>query len=370
MSTTANQYQPDYAVPPGWVVADRLEAQRISQAEFARRCGRSPKLISQIISGEAPVEPDTALQFERVLGVNASIWLGIESDYRLHRQREKETANVLATKEWVAKFPVKELVNRGVITDARDTEEKLHAVLSFFGVGSMEAWESRQLQVAYRHSPSFKSDSAALATWLRLGEIAADQQDCARYNESRFKRALGSIRGLTATQSSKSLVEAQRLCQEAGVALTIVKPLSKMALSGASRWLRPDKAAIHLTARYMRDDQLWFSLFHEAGHLLLHSKRRTFIDERGAHSSPDEAEADRWAADFLVQKQDWLQFIEADRFDAYSVQGFARQQGIAPGIVVGRLQHEERVRWNSLNDLKGRLSWENVPPIDTPAPAA
>ena len=78
-----HEYRPDYAVPPGWVLEERLEVQGISQAEFARRCGRSPKLISEIISGKASLEPATALQFERVLGVDANVWLGIEAAYRL-----------------------------------------------------------------------------------------------------------------------------------------------------------------------------------------------------------------------------------------------------------------------------------------------
>ena len=70
---------------------ERLDAQRMSLAEVARRCGRSAKSISDIIAGTAPVEPRIALQFEEVLGVDASVWLGIESDYRLHLEREAET---------------------------------------------------------------------------------------------------------------------------------------------------------------------------------------------------------------------------------------------------------------------------------------
>ena len=81
MTTTDYTYSPDYAVPPGWVLEDRLAAHNISYAEFARRCGRSPKLISEIISGKAPIEPRTALQFENTLGVDAGIWLGIEASY-------------------------------------------------------------------------------------------------------------------------------------------------------------------------------------------------------------------------------------------------------------------------------------------------
>ena len=67
MARATNQYRPDYAVPPGWVLEEHLEAHGISHAEFARRCGRSPKLISEVIAGKAPLEPETALQFEKVL---------------------------------------------------------------------------------------------------------------------------------------------------------------------------------------------------------------------------------------------------------------------------------------------------------------
>ena len=85
MATTTTQYEPDYAVPPGWVLKDRLDAQGMTPAELARRCGRSAKLISEIVAGKAPIEPRTALQFEKVLGVDAEIWLGIETDYQLQR---------------------------------------------------------------------------------------------------------------------------------------------------------------------------------------------------------------------------------------------------------------------------------------------
>lgn len=84
MATATYPYEPDHAVPPGWILEEHLEARGLSRAAFARRCGCSLKLIGAIIAGEAPIEPGTALQFEKVLGLDAHIWLGIESSYRLH----------------------------------------------------------------------------------------------------------------------------------------------------------------------------------------------------------------------------------------------------------------------------------------------
>ena len=56
MATATDRYDPDYAVPPGWVLKERLDAHGIKPAELARRCGRSAKLISEIVAGKAPVE--------------------------------------------------------------------------------------------------------------------------------------------------------------------------------------------------------------------------------------------------------------------------------------------------------------------------
>ena len=90
MSTPTNQYEPDYAVPPGWVLRDYLETWGIPQAEFARQCGYSPKFISEIIAGVAPISPETALQFEQVLGLSATILLGIERNFRLQQAQAAE----------------------------------------------------------------------------------------------------------------------------------------------------------------------------------------------------------------------------------------------------------------------------------------
>ena len=79
MITAANQYNPDYAVPPGWVLEEELESKGISRAQFSRICGLSTKSISKIIAGKAPIEPETAMKFDRALGGGQDIWLRMES---------------------------------------------------------------------------------------------------------------------------------------------------------------------------------------------------------------------------------------------------------------------------------------------------
>ena len=58
-------YEPNYTVVPGEIVSEHMEFLGMNQAELARRSGRSAKLINKIVNGKAPMEPETALQFEK-----------------------------------------------------------------------------------------------------------------------------------------------------------------------------------------------------------------------------------------------------------------------------------------------------------------
>jgi HTH-type transcriptional regulator / antitoxin HigA len=83
MKTKQYKYEPDYSVSPGEVLEVTLEARNIKKEDLAQRCGLSPQTVSLIISGEAPVSPETSLCFQRVLGVSANIWNNLEANYRL-----------------------------------------------------------------------------------------------------------------------------------------------------------------------------------------------------------------------------------------------------------------------------------------------
>ena len=83
------------------------------------------------------------------------------------------------------------------------------------------------------------------------------------------------------------------------------------------------------------------------------------IDGLGA--DPDtaemEGEADRFARDFLIAPEDWADFCDEGDFAPGNIREFAQSVGIAPGIVVGRLQHEKLIGWNQLNPLRQRYQW-------------
>ncbi len=354
MAVTRSQYNPDYAVSPGAVLKERLEVLDISQAEFARRCGRSAKLISEIISGKAPLEPETVLQFEKVLGVDASIWSGIETNYQIHRARKLDAENAAAHLEWAKSFPVRELIKRKYIQRPDSEADTVLKLLQFFGVGSVDAWHIRynSANVSWFRSASSTSNEAVLTTWLRLGELEAELQDCKDYNQGHFIKSMEEIRKLTREPIDKALQQASLLCNQAGVALALIHPFPNTVLSGAAWWYSPRKAVIQLNALHKSDDHLWLSFFHEAAHIILHSKRRVFVDETKGELSQLEFEANDWALRSLVSKSLWQKFLAEHPKHADAIKKFAEIQGIAPGIVVGMMQREGNLPRSRLNQLK------------------
>ena len=84
------EFRPDWVSPPGDTVADLLDEQGWSQAEFAERVGYTPKHVNQLIRGKAGITEDTAVRLERVLGSSAQFWLSREAQYREALARAKE----------------------------------------------------------------------------------------------------------------------------------------------------------------------------------------------------------------------------------------------------------------------------------------
>ncbi len=84
VNTLLNKYSPDYVVHPGERLEETREARGMKKLDFVQRCGISDKTLSQIISGKAHVTPETAILFERILGVSAAVWNNLQFNYHLH----------------------------------------------------------------------------------------------------------------------------------------------------------------------------------------------------------------------------------------------------------------------------------------------
>lgn len=359
MNTT---FEPNFAVPPGETLAETLETLGMTQAELAERMGRPLKTINEIVAGKAAITSDTALQLEKVLGVPASFWTNHERIYRDTLARRRETDELEQQLGWLKTMPIKELARARWIMPADEPVAQLRIVLGYFGVAGVDEWRAlwESPDAAFRQSAAFAANRPATAAWLRKGELDAQKIECAPYDEAVFTEALQEVRGITGKEPEKFLPTLQERCARSGVAVVIVPPLPGVRAYGATRWLHSTKALIQLSLRGKTDDHLWFTFFHEAGHVLKHGKRAVFVedgDPKAAARDPREAEADAFAGDLLIPPAEYQRFCTNGDFSLAAIRRFATRIGIAPGIVAGRLQHEKKLPFSRGNPLKRRLGF-------------
>ena len=82
-------FTPDYIVCPGEILAEHIEENSLYKKDFAELCGVSAKTMSQIINGKARITVRLAIRFEEILGVDAQLWMNLETRYRIELERKK-----------------------------------------------------------------------------------------------------------------------------------------------------------------------------------------------------------------------------------------------------------------------------------------
>ncbi|MGO9483516.1 MAG: HigA family addiction module antitoxin [Rhodomicrobium sp.] len=348
----------NWATHPGEHLEEYLDARGLTQAQLARIAGLTPKLISEIINKKNPVSPETAIALERVLGLKAYIWTGLQANWDLFQARQRAGQTATTHEAWLSRFPIKELKTRGVLPNTQDIGVQLDRLLHFLGVGRPEAYEAKLagLAVQHRQSKSYTSSPDHVVTWLMLGEQKAQAIDLPPFDGGKFDAAVRRIRCLTREEPHVFEPKMKALCQDAGVALVFEKPISKTRLFGSARWLDGEHAIIQMSLRMKSNDHFWWTFFHECGHIALH-RGRNFADDQQAVGDGIEAEADIWAERILYGDDGLKRILAKPPRSRDAICRLAGEVELHPGIIVGMLQHHKAIPHGYLNGLKVKFDW-------------
>lgn len=356
-------YEPREVSPPGATLRDLMDERDWKQRELAHRLGRPVQAVNEILAGKKEITEDTAIELERVLQVPAQFWLARESQYREYLARRRSADALREFVPWLETFPLKALQDLGVLPAGRLTpgfkQQLVEPLLRFFGVGSPAGWEAHydQMQPQFRRArPRQQTDVAAITAWLRMGELQATRLQTAEYSARKLQDSLQAMRASSLQPAESIGRELVHLCAQAGVALVFVPALPGTHVTGVVRWLG-SRPLIQLSLLGKWNDGFWFSFFHEVGHVLKHPTRSIYLDDASAGEtaeSAEEQEANRFATDVLVPRAQQAR-LDTLELDEPSIDSFAREIGVHPGIVVGQLQHRRRLDYrHALTRLKSR----------------
>src|SRR5436853_6312913 len=125
---------------PGETVGEYLDFYGWSQRDLARRTGLTPRTVSEICNGKAPITPPTALAFEKAFQRPAHLWLNLQRHFDEAEARSREFTKSLEWRAWVQSFPLKEMrqLNFSLPPGRSDAD----TLLNFFGVSSPDSVNS------------------------------------------------------------------------------------------------------------------------------------------------------------------------------------------------------------------------------------
>jgi plasmid maintenance system antidote protein VapI/Zn-dependent peptidase ImmA (M78 family) len=338
-------------------MSDILGEKGLSVGELAELLGHTLERTQDLLQGRATITIRTARALQTALGGSVEFWISRDYQYRA------QAARIHAVdEEWLGELPLGDMIRFGWLQPPPRPSEEVEACLRFFGTPSVAAWrhayDDLDALVAFRTSPTLDSRPAAVAAWIRKGEIECAKIECAPWSATGFTGSLQHIRRLTLEKDPRHFLPVlQEICSACGVAVVIVRAPNGCRASGATRFVSKDRALLLLSFRYLSDDQFWFTFFHEAGHLLLHSPESTFLEGLDTESSAQESEASEFAENVLIPTESKEALLRLGPTDTRTIIRFARRIGISPGIVVGQLQHHGKVRRNHFNGLKRRFQW-------------
>lgn len=360
MSGSESMERPDWVSPPGDTIVSLLEQGELTLEDLAERIGKTKSVTQRLLDGKHTIDVELARRLSDVFGASENFWMAREHDYRASIEAPKQV-RVKSFDDLISTLPFPEMRKFGWIRNVRSREDKIAESMEFFGVSTIAQWQGRYENAfqgaAYRRATAYASCEIATTAWLRQGEIETQADEVAEWSPEQLKRELAGFRRLTWYKSpSLFLPKLKEGLARAGVKFAIVRAPKGCLASGAVRILADDTPHIQLSFRYLSDEQFWFSLFHEVGHLVLHFDKMPILENTELKEEQCEVEANEFASQVIVPMmyQEELLGLAASK---PLVIDFARKIGIAPGLIVGQLQHARIIRFNQLQHLKRRYRW-------------
>ncbi len=346
----------NYEVTPGEYLRAELSIRGISQADLAVRAGVSAKHLNQIVQDVVPLSTDTALRLERALGISANLLTQLDASHQAKKGRSKAESKLSDFHSWFSKFSLALLIDHKIVTAKATLEQQIGELLTFFAVAEPSGYErmySDSLQ-SFRRAQHLNVDPQATSVWLRLAERRAEGLDLATYSKSEFTKLLSVLPGLTLEPFADSFPLLQLRCAQVGVAVVCTPSLTGTRASAAVRWMGPERPVIALTGRGKYEDSVWFSFFHESGHVILHSKRKSLVEfEHTDDTDGAETQANNFAKSTLLRGRTG----ELSTLTTPSeVRAFAADLGIHPGVPGGIRAYEIGNRgFQALSKLRRKL---------------
>jgi HTH-type transcriptional regulator/antitoxin HigA len=330
-------------VHPGEYVKEELDARGWSQRDLAYILGCPEQAITAIIKGKRGITSDMAKALGVAFDVSPALFANLQQAYDLAKAKEPDPS-ISLRREIQSKYPAREMIKRGWLTETKDPYLLEAQLAEFFGVQSLD--EIPHISHAARKTFYDRLPPKQLVWLFRVKNLAKKMQ-VPKFSENSLINILPDLHDLMSLP--ENIQKIPNLLANVGVRLVLVEGLTGSKVDGVCCWLDKHSPVIGLSIRYDRIDHFWFTLRHEIEHILRKDGQdEEIIDEDIGKMSDDvkkniparESAANKAASDFIIPPTEWKQFSKTHKpmFSRSTLEAFAKTLNIHPGLVVGQLQ--------------------------------
>lgn len=354
----------EFIVHTGSIISEYLDEIGVTPKECCKKIGISEEYFKNILKGKNTITEEVAIKLEEVIiGIPASYWLNYDNKYREYLDR-KEIGLQMYTIEELKRYARRFKFNAVFGGLDWDLTRQAKEMLELLEIPSFDQFNTSysNLNVDFMEDGGEKE---SIAIWLNLAreEVEIQNKDISKvtYSKEALKESLDKFKLLALNADYRnSLKSSRKLLNRLGIYLVFIDAVDNSKVRGALTTYKKNPA-IYLSGRFKTHDHTWFALMHEIGHLIMHYTPEkpiiTLEDELSElkHTlDTKEEEANTFARNFFIDSTDYRGFVEKNKFNEQSIHSFAQTQGILPGIVVARLQHDGYIGYEKLNFLKNR----------------
>lgn len=345
------EYKDLIAFHPGSYVEEIVEELNITQAEFAVRLGTTSKTISKIINGEERISKDIANKLAKLTGVSVQTWLNLQANYDA-KLVEIENKMDNDEHEVCDLIDLSSLKNNSFIAKKRYSSiEKIQELRKLLNISNLARLSEFNSSVSYRRAKNINDKSIVNSNvMLELAMNEARNKTSNKYSRTKLEKILPDIKRMNTEDPNIFYPDLTKKLLDCGIVLVALPIIKGAGLNGATKKFKNGSVLLMITDRNKGSDIFWFSLVHELGHIYYEDFYSNL--EGDEEYSRNEERADEFAANFFIPSDKYDYFVANRVFTEQSITDFAKQLGIHPGIVVGRLQRENLIEYYDFNNLK------------------
>ena len=225
------------------------------------------------------------------------------------------------------------------LTGALHIPAKIVELRNLFGVSNLTNIRSLTYSGVYRAQQTVSVVPEVLFAWQRICELETEKTAVTGQEESeqkeKLRELLSQIKACMFLPQNSCMQKLAALFASCGIAFTVVSAFTGAPVQGFIKRTEQGKTLLCMTLRKKKADIFWFTLFHEIGHILNGDGHRRFIDFE-SESGEAELKADTFAANQLLDKNEYAAFVKTADYSVPAINQFAKKQQVLPCIVIGK----------------------------------